>query len=128
MLFRANGAKTITPARNALKDAAGRRRASQTEDGYMRIVAEIAIDREPHELISTFVDPLSAMLQQDRLGRVTSHQTQGEMWVEVTITASSTAVYDRVLEFLAEANAPIGTIVYQVGWFGRKKQIVMLGQ
>jgi len=93
----------------------------------MLVVAEIAIDREPQELISGFVKPLNTILQEGRLGRVTDHRTLGLLTVKVKMTVSSSEGYERILQFFGEADAPLGTIVYQVGWFGRKKEIVMLG-
>ena len=93
----------------------------------MHVIAEIAIDRNPQELISAFVSPLDAVLQEGRFGCVTSYETEGPLAVRVTMKVSSSSGYERILEFFAEADATIGTVIYQQGWFGRKKNIFMVG-
>ena len=72
----------------------------------MRVIAEIAVDREPEELVAAFVKPLDAVLQDGRLGRVTGHSIEGLLIVRVRITVSGSGGYDRILQFFAEADAP----------------------
>jgi hypothetical protein len=45
----------------------------------------------------------------------------------VSVKLARAAAIDRVLEFLANAGAGVGTLIYRKGWFGRKKDIVILG-
>lgn len=92
----------------------------------MRVIADIAVDREPQEIVSTFVQPLDELLRRERLGRIVSYSANG-LLVDVRLTVRGAAGFDRVLQFFAEADAPIGTVVYQLNWLGSKKNIVVLG-
>jgi len=92
----------------------------------MRVVAEIAVDRQTDEIVAAFVTALDAVLREGQFGQVLSHHI-GDLFVETQLQVSGDLGFDRVLQFLAEADAPLGSLVYQRGWFGRKLNIVILG-
>lgn len=94
----------------------------------MRAVVELAMDREAPEMMAAFVTPLDAVLRSRGAGRI--HRYEGErpgLVFVVCLKLAGPESLDVVLQFLAEANAPTGTIVYRLDWLGRKADIVMLG-
>ncbi len=92
----------------------------------MLVVAEIAVDRPTDEFVASFVAPLDAVLREGNFGKVVSHRAN-DLFVEVRLNIRNAVGCGRVLQFLAEADARLGSLVYQRGWFGRKSNIVMLG-
>ena len=94
----------------------------------MRAVIEFAMDREAPEMVSAFVEPLDEVLRDRRAGRV--QRCDGErppLVFVVHLSLVSRDCLNVVLQFLAEVNAPTGTIVYRLNWLGRHKDIVILG-
>lgn len=85
------------------------------------------MDREPDEIADAFIRPLDAILRGDDLGSVESHSARDLLSVDVRLAVRGMAGFDRALEFLVETDAPIGTVVYRLSWWGSKKDIVVLG-
>jgi hypothetical protein len=94
----------------------------------MRAVIEFAMDREAPEMISTFVEPLDELLRNRFSGRV--QRCVGErpgMFFAVQLKLFRTSAMELVLQFLAEVDAPVGTLTYRLDCFGRKRDIMILG-
>ena len=92
----------------------------------MRARVDIAVDREPAEIVRRFVEPLDALLRQREVGAVIKHRA-GPLFVAVDVRLSRHAALDHVLEFLATADAPVGSLVSRLNWLGRKRDIQILG-
>ena len=93
----------------------------------MRVVVEIAMDRMPNELVDQFVQPLDTSLRSERLGRVVKHVERNMLSLDVSLTVRGMKGFERVLQFLVEHDAPIGTVTYRLDWLGRRKDIGVLG-
>jgi hypothetical protein len=91
----------------------------------MDACVDIAVDCEPDEIISRFVEPLAARLQERAAGSVVRHSSD-ELWVHVDLALPDFASMDHVLEFLAEADAPVGSMIYRVDDRGNKQYIFVL--
>lgn len=92
----------------------------------MQMYVDLAVDRDPADLVSTFVEPLSARLQERGAGWVVRHACD-ELWMHVDLVVSDVADMDHVLECLAECDAPIGTMIYRRDEFGHDQDIFVLG-
>jgi hypothetical protein len=88
---------------------------------------DLAVDRDPELMVSTFVEPLLLRLQQRESGSVERHTVDGLLCVYVDLALSEPDGMDHVMEFLAEANAPVGSVVYWLDERGQKQDIFVLG-
>ena len=93
----------------------------------MRARIDIAVDREPKALVSTFVKPLDAALRQRGVGCVIRHADTDVLWLVVDLRLINIAAMDHVLEFLSNADAPVGSMVYRLNWLGHKRDMRVLG-
>jgi hypothetical protein len=87
---------------------------------------DIAVDRESEVIVSSFVKPLDARLRERGVGSVVRYSSN-ELWVHVDLILSAAADMDHVLQFLAEADAPTGSLVYRLDESGGKQDIFVLG-
>ncbi len=92
----------------------------------MKVVIELAVDREPDQIVSQFVQPLHNRLQERDLGQLVAHSSD-ELWVYVELSLLESEGMDCVLEFLAEFDAPIGSVIYRLNEKGKKEDIFVLG-
>lgn len=88
---------------------------------------DLAVDREPESIVSAFVEPLRLRLQQRGSGSVERHSVDRLLWVHVDLSLSRPEGMDHVMEFLAEADAPVGSLVYRLDERGQKQDIFVLG-
>jgi hypothetical protein len=92
----------------------------------MNARVDLAVDRDVGDLVSVFVLPLDTRLRERGAGSVVGHSSDGP-WVHVDLTIADAASLDHVLEFLAEADAPLGSVVYRLDESGRKQDVCVLG-
>jgi hypothetical protein len=92
----------------------------------MRARVDIAVDRDPAEIVTAFVKPLDVLLRQRGVGTVIKHKA-GPLFVAIDVQLSPGAALDHVLEFLANADAPVGSLVSRLNWLGQKRDIRILG-
>jgi hypothetical protein len=85
------------------------------------------MDRMPEELFAQLVKPLDAALREEGLGRVVEQHIREMLSVDVRLNVRGMAGFERLLHFLVENSAPIGTVAYCLNWLGQKKDIVVLG-
>jgi hypothetical protein len=78
------------------------------------------------EIVRAFIEPLDALLRQGGKGAVITHKA-GPLFVAVDVRLARDVAIDHVLEFLANADAPTGTLVSRLNWLGRKRDIRVLG-
>src|SRR5262245_60928909 len=88
---------------------------------------DLAVDREPELIVSAFVEPLRVLLEQRGSGSVKGHTVDRELWVHVDLIVSKPDGMNHVMQFLAEADAPEGAVVYRIDERGQKHDIFMLG-
>ncbi len=88
---------------------------------------DLAVDREPEAIVSAFVEPLRLRLEQRGSGLVERHFVDRLLWVHVDLALSEPEGLDHVMEFLAEADAPVGSVVYRLDERGQKYDIATLG-
>jgi hypothetical protein len=93
----------------------------------IRLEVELALDRSLAETVALLVQPLDEHLQASSPGCVRKYATAQVFSCHISLALSNAAAIDEVLEFLADAGAAPGTLVYRKGWFGRKKDIHLLG-
>ena len=93
-----------------------------------RARVDLALERPLDESVEQFVHPLDALLRQQRLGRVIAFREGECLTCVIDLRVRGTAGFELVMQFLAEADAPTGTIVYRFDWLGRKCDIHILGQ
>lgn len=91
----------------------------------MNARVDIAVDREIEELVLRFVEPLADRLLERGAGSVIGHSSDA-LWVHVDLILSGPADLDHVLEFLVEADAPVGSMAYRVDEHGNHHDIHVL--
>jgi hypothetical protein len=89
----------------------------------MRVRIDLAVDREPELLIEQLVTPLDAHLRGIGAGEVVHHVVDRLLLVMVDVQLAEGQTMDSVLEFLANAKTPIGTVISQIDSLGRKSDI-----
>ena len=93
----------------------------------MRAVVDLALDREFPLAVDAFVKPLDERLRSTQSGRVLNYREEYPLMCHIELAVKNSKSMDVVGQFLVEVDAPIGTITYERGWFGRKKNIFILG-
>jgi hypothetical protein len=88
---------------------------------------QLAVDRDPELIISTFVEPLRVRLSQRGSGSVDRYTVDGLLWVCLDLTLSEPDGLDHIMEFLAEADAPVGSVVCLLDERGQEEDIFVLG-
>jgi hypothetical protein len=89
-------------------------------------VVDLAVDRDVDEIIAKFVKPMGVRLKERNAGSITGHSSD-DLEVHVRLSLLDVAAMDHVLEFLAEADAPVGSVIYRLDKEGNKQDIFVLG-
>ena len=93
----------------------------------MRAVVDLALDREFPLAVDAFVKSLDERLRSTNSGRVLHFREEYPLMCHIELAVKNSAAMEVVGQFLVEVDAPVGTLTYECGWFGRKKNIFILG-